>query len=141
MAQDTTVLLSPKESQWVQSVVGSLRKKDAIVQSGCYKRDNFIPFKGKQISERDKDSFIFKLAYGCPRPDTPEMKDVFQLVKPNQNTSKDRKEELHDEISDRMVFLEEMKRVSSKHYDKSYVPIVKQEIALKLKELEDLDKF
>ena len=123
------------------NMVGKLRKQSDIVQSGCYERDNFVPYKGKEISERDKESFIFKLAYGCPRPDTPEMKDVFQLANPNKSTSKDRKEELHDEISDRMVFLEEMKRVSSKHYDKSYVPIVKQEIALKLKELEELDKF
>ena len=121
-------------------MVGKLRKQSDIVQTGCYERDNYVPLKGKQISERDKESFIFKLAYGCPRPDTPEMKDVYRLANPNPKFAKDRKEELHDEISDRMAFLEEMKRVSSKHYDKSYVSIVKQEIALKLKELEELDK-
>ena len=122
------------------NTVGKLRKQSDIVQSGCYERDNYIPLKGKEISERDKEGFIFKLAYGCPRPDTPEMKDVYKLANPSQNISKDRKQELYDEISDRMTFLEDMKRVSSKHYDKSYVPIVKQEIALKLKELEELHK-
>jgi len=67
------------------------------------------------------------------------MKDVYQHSKPVKK-SKSRKEELYDEISDRLKFLEEMKTVSSKQYDKSYVPVVKQEIALKLKELEDLEK-
>ena len=122
------------------NMVGKLRKQSDIVQTGCYERDNYVPLKGKEISERDKESFIFKLAYGCPRPDTPEMKDVYRLANPSQKFTKDRREELHDEISDRMIFLEDMKRVSSKHYDKSYVPIVNQEIALKLKELEELDK-
>ena len=136
---DTIEEQKPKRKKDL-NMVGKLRKQSDIVQSGCYERDNYVPLKGKQISERDKDSFIFKLAYGCPRPDTPEMKDVYRLAKPNEKYSKDRKQELHDEISDRMVFLEEMKRVSSKTYDKSYVPIVKQEIALKLKELEELDK-
>ena len=120
-------------------MVGCLRKQEAIVQSGCYERTTFVPYKGKEISERDKDSFIFKLAYGCARPDTPDMKDVFNQSKP-MKTSKSRKDELYGEISDRLKFLEEMKQVTLKHYDKSYVPIVKQEIALKLKELEEFEK-
>ena len=120
-------------------MVGCLRKQEDIVQSGCYERDTFVPYKGKEISERDKESFIFKLAYGCPRPDTPDMKDVYKQSRP-MKMSKSRKEELYGEISDRLEFLEEMKQVSLKHYDKSYVPIVKQEIALKLKELEELEK-
>ena len=128
-----------KKPKTKMNMVGCLRKQTDIVQSGCYERDNFVPCKGKEISERDKESFIFKLAYGCPRPDTPDMKDVYQHSKPVKK-SKSRKEELHDEISDRLKFLEEMKTVSSKQYDKSYVPVVKQEIALKLKELEDLEK-
>ena len=133
-----------KKRKKLQAVVGSLRKKDAIVQSGCYERDNFIPFKGKQISERDKDSFIFKLAYGCPRPDTPDMKEIHKLCKYHKTSSsgsnKSRKEELLDEISDRMKFLDEMQKVSSQHYDKGYIPVIKQEIALKLKELQELEK-
>ena len=120
-------------------MVGCLRKHSEIVKSGCYERDTFVPYKGKEISERDKESFIFKLAYGCPRPDTPDMKDVYKHSKPIK-ISKPRKEELYNEISDRLEFLEEMKQVSSKHCDKGYVSIVKQEIAIKLKELEELDK-
>ena len=124
--------------------VGCLRKKNAIVQSGCYERDTFVPFKGKEISERDKESFIFKLAYGCARPDTPDIKEIYKHSKSHKTSkygiTKSRKEELSDEISDRMKFLDEMKKVSSQHYDKGYIPIVKQEIALKVKELEDLEK-
>ena len=120
-------------------MVGCLRKQEDIVQSGCYERDTFVPYKGKEISERDKESFIFKLAYGCPRPDTPDMKDVYKQSRP-LTMSKSRKEELYGEISDRLEFLEEMKQVALKNYDKSYIPIVKQEIALKLKELEEFEK-
>ena len=120
-------------------MVGCLRKHCDIVESGCYQRDTFVPYKGKEISERDKENFIFKLAYGCPRPDTPDMKDVYNQTKP-ATMLKSRKDELYDEISDRLHFLEEMKKASLKNYDNSYVPVVKQEIAFKLKELEVLEK-
>ena len=133
-----------KKARKKMQSVGCLRKKNAIVQSGCYERDTFVPFKGKEISERDKESFIFKLAYGCPRPNTPDMEEIYKHSKSDKTSkyaiNKSRKDELYDEVSDRLKFLDDMKNVSSQHYDKGYIPIVKQEIALKLKELEDLER-
>ena len=122
--------------------VKSLRKKTDILKSGCYERDRYVPFKGREISDRDKDNLIFKLAYGCPRPDTPDTEEVFKTSKTRENEKKHkpRREELFDEITERLEFLDEMNMVSSQHHKRDYISIVKQEIAAKVKELEVLEK-
>jgi len=120
----------------------ALRKKEDIVSNGLYQRDTYIPPKSKGISESDKEDLIYRFAFGCDRPKTPEMTEKIKSSEPVRGGPSDsRKNQLVQEISERMEFLEAMKGMTKDHRGggNNYQDIVKQEIAAKLKELKSYE--
>ncbi len=92
----TNARVVPRPRRQPLNAVRSLRKKEAIVESGAYDRDIVAPPKGKgnrkkiqfkfhilkifglEIGEKDKDELIHRMAYGCPPSKTPDVDEVMR---------------------------------------------------------------
>ena len=131
----------PKVVKASNTDVPRRRKKSDIEASGSYKRDEYRPPKRKEISVKDKEALLFRMAYGRDIPSLPDVAEILHKRAAHHGSAKDeasqaqRFEELREEVSDRKAFLEEARLLG---ISGRYEAVVNCEIAQKIKEMESI---
>ncbi|KAK3907951.1 UPF0193 protein EVG1 [Frankliniella fusca] len=119
--------------------LGCRRLQDAIVSSGAYERERFVPAHPRIDKEKEKRSFQDKMSFGKEMPPSPRSKKGKVWRSSSQETGPDidRFDELVHEVNERVQFLKDMEALGQGH---KYYPIIQQEIAAKVREMERIDK-
>ncbi|XP_067005620.1 UPF0193 protein EVG1 homolog [Anabrus simplex] len=114
------------------------RTKEDIIRSGAYEREKFIPPLPIVDKTKEKIKLQSLMAYGKVLPPTPCIRGQRRPQKPmEQVNDSDRFEELVGEVRERIEFLLDMRNLGQ---EKKYRPIIQQEIAAKVRQMEAIDK-
>ncbi|XP_034247643.1 UPF0193 protein EVG1 [Thrips palmi] len=119
--------------------LGCRRLRDTILSSGAYERDRFVPAHPRIDKDGEKRTFQDKMSFGRVMPPSPRnKKSKFRRPSsPPAQAEMDRFDELVQEVNERVQFLKEMEDLGQAH---KYYPIIQQEIAAKVREMERIDK-
>ncbi|GFG36679.1 hypothetical protein Cfor_09409 [Coptotermes formosanus] len=113
------------------------RTQEAIILSGAYERDPFVPIHPKVDKEKEKMKLQSLMACGKIIPSTPVHK-MHLATRAPQNILKhtDRFAELTEDVQDCLEFLSEMRELG---YEKKYRPIIEHQIAAKVGQMKAIN--
>ncbi|XP_063223053.1 UPF0193 protein EVG1 homolog [Bacillus rossius redtenbacheri] len=113
------------------------RSRAAIEQSGAYEPDSYWPTRPAVDLEKEKLRLQGLMAFGKELPPSPRRKAAKGRREPLRTPDREAWfDELVREVEDRVQFLAEMKELGA---DREYRPLVEQEIAAKVRQMEALD--
>ncbi|KAL6262229.1 hypothetical protein P5V15_007325 [Pogonomyrmex californicus] len=114
------------------------RSQDTIISSGAYEREQYRRTAPLPNKEKQKRHLACMMAYGKDMPETPHGPKILHKVKrePKIPENADFLNEMVQGIRERMDFLHDMENLGM---GKKYQPIIKQEIAEKIRLIESLD--
>ncbi|KAG8233083.1 hypothetical protein J437_LFUL013083 [Ladona fulva] len=112
------------------------RSLESIQKMGAYDREKFVPAHPRVDKELEKSKLQSIMAFGKEIPQTPVGKRIWKRKSAEIPQDHDRFDELIEEVIDRKQFLNEMEEYGQ---GKKYQQLIKTEIEIKLKEMQELD--
>nr|CAD7263324.1 unnamed protein product [Timema shepardi] len=115
------------------------RTKDQIARSGAYDKERFWPTKPAVDKEKEKQKLQSLMAFGKVIPPTPRNRKLRSGPRESLRTPDMDQwfNKLVQEVKDRAEFLEDMRALGQ---ERKYRPIIEQEIASKIRQMEIIDK-
>lgn len=116
-----------------------IRLQEDISASGCYEREQYRTVPCNIRTDKDKEKFANLMAYGMdldPTTTTNKARPRTPSPIPDEE-SRDRFQELVDEIHERKQFLDKMTALGK---GKNYKTLIETEISQRIREMEEIDR-